>query len=721
MTDIDLFVEIFPIAPESLPVLSAYRIALAPDVPEAWGRRIGSRVVSRLKKTYPGVWRWQDGLILTDSPRSLMEITITLDLALDEQPDHFAGLEGIDDAPDYQPDARTRADFVVRETLRKLDAQITETLKKSETRLRNVRVEREHRITAQVVDGEPAVALSIISRLIYFQDVQTYAGDQRNLKDLRDTLSGLWVSDKTSPLRGEITGVKGTVAQFRDDLVVTNKAMEHFIRDAEDTDWVISVRVGSNAYDIVARALWLIVRVPELARFDVDAQAAINVLQMQPKVRAGLVAAISDVAKSAGLLQNAYNSRLKPERFFSADFELNLRFGTKATMRGAKSSVIPYKPETLADDFTRRGAYRIHEDMFDAPIRVCVVNTLALKIEDFVEALQRYVSRHLEFNIEVVRERRVRVVSQSNLESAVRVVEKEDPDIILAFFPDESGNGDDEDSDDDANATYIKSLTLGRALPTHVIYESTLDDPDSMAQIVLSILGKTGNVPYVLAEPLEKVDFVIGLALVTTFTKSTGDYRKTAISRVYSGDGAFLRYVVREIVEQNDTPPYVLIRDLFPQRDFARKRVIIHHDGPLSAMLLQTLRVWGQAIGAVFLPVEINRFGAPRLYGIDDKGICKPTWGSAVKLSASEALLVSSVPDADVTPQPVSISIVGDAHQNLPIEEALRSVLVWTLLTYTPGKLPKLPVTIMNADQLAYWLEKGNQFITPQGNVPFWL
>lgn len=721
MTDVDLFVEIFPIAPDSLPTLSAYLITVDEGVDDARLRRLGTRVVNRLKKTYPGSWRWQDGLVVTDSPRSLMELTITLDLAIDEQPDHFAGLAGFDEAPTYRATPQTLAEFVVRENMKKLDAQITSTLKKSESRLRNARVEREHRITPQIVNGEPALALSIISRLIYFQDVQTYAGDERNLKALGDTLSGLWVSDKTSPLRGEITGVKGTLAQFRDDLIVSNPAMEKIINDAPDTDWVISLRAGSNAYDIVARALWLIVRVPELARFDVDANEAIKVLQMQPKIRAGLVAAISDVAKTAGIIQNAYNSRLQPERFFSADFELNLRFGTKATTTGAKSSVIPYKPETLADDFTRRGAYRIHEDMFDAPIRVCVVNTLALKIEDFVEALQRYLSRQLEFSIEVVRERRVRVVSQSNLESAVRVVEKEDPDIILAFFPDESGNTDDEDSDEDANAAYIKSLTLGRALPTHVIYESTLNDPDSMARIVLSILGKTGNVPYVLAEPLEKANYVIGLALVTTFTKSTGEYRKTAIARVYSAEGAFTRYNVRDIVEQTDSLPYVLIRDLFPQREFSGKRVIIHHDGPFPDALLQTLHVWGKAIGALFLPVEINRFGAPRLYGIDSKGICQPTWGSAFKLSDSEALLVSSVPDADVTPQPLRIVTVGDAKKHLPIEDALRSVLVWTLLTYTPGKLPKLPVTIMNADQLGFWLEKGNHFVTPQGVVPFWL
>ncbi len=723
MSDLDLFVEIFPISSDALPPLTAFRVEVLPDVPPEHLRRLGNRIATYFRGAFGGIWRFLDGVVLTDSPRNIVEMDISLDLAIQQQPVRFDGLTGIGEAPDWSPTPQSIAELVIREKLRELNDEIKATLKKSEINLRNVHVERDHRVTAHIVAGDPALALSIASRLIYFQDVQTFSGNERNLKTLNDRLSGLWASDKTSRTRGEIISVSGTVAQFRSDLLdnATNPRMEQFIRDADDTEWVINLRVGSNSREVVARALDLIVRVPELSRFDVDADQAIKVLQMPPKIRAGLVAAISNIAKNAGLLQNAFNSRVTPDRFFSADFEKNVRYGTKASTRGARSSVIAYKPDTLAEDFTRRGPYFIHEDMYDSPIRVCVVNTLTLKLEDFVEALQRYLTRNLDFGIDVVRERRVRVVSRANLESAVRVVEKEDPDIILAFFPDDASFEEDDDSDEDATATYVKSLTLGHALPTHVIYESTLNDPDSMAQIVLGILGKTGNIPFVLAEPLEKTDFVVGLALVRNTRKTTDETRLTAIARVYGADGRFVRYSVREIVTQDTAPPYVLVRDLFPQKEFSGKRIVIHHDGPLPPDLLQALTVWAQAINATFFPVEIMRFGAPRLYGLGKTGITKPAWGNAFKISDKEALLVSSVPETDVTPQPLHIRTGGIGASSLPIEDALRSVLVWTLLTYVPGKPAKLPVTILNTDQLAYWLEKGNQFITPQGVVPFWL
>lgn len=147
---------------------------------------------------------------------------------------------------------------------------------------------------------------------------------------------------------------------------------------------------------------------------------------------------------------------------------------------------------------------------------------------------------------------------------------------------------------------------------------------------------------------------------------------------------------------------------------------MIHHDGALWEDLLTALMVWGQAIKAAFLPVEIIRFGAPRIYAIDN-GVVQPPWGSAFKLSDSEALLISSLPKDDITPQPLHIRTVNAGHPPLAIDKALRGVLVWTLLAYGAERLPKLPVTVLNADHLSDWLRKGGRFQANEGQVAFWL
>ncbi|NJL58194.1 hypothetical protein HC928_26065, partial [bacterium] len=75
--------------------------------------------------------------------------------------------------------------------------------------------------------------------------------------------------------------------------------------------------------------------------------------------------------------------------------------------------------------------------------------------------------------------------------------------------------------------------------------------------------------PFVLAEPLEGVDYVIGLAIVREARKPARasdpvEVRLTAIARVYKGDGEFVRYTVRELRQHDESLPYVLMRDLFP-------------------------------------------------------------------------------------------------------------------------------------------------------------
>ena len=709
----DLFVEVFPLEPDATPPLFAYQLLLTGEPSPAMVDRLGRRVARHLRRSFPGAWLWLEGDIITDEERGGAELMINLDLLKGSDPDRYAALDGIEPA---SVSTQMQAEFMLRTRLRDLGDTMQDALDRQQARIRNATVEREHRLQAWEVNGEPAASISIASRLIYDQTVQQYAGTEHDLGVLGDKLNGLWASDPAKGRRGEITGIVGRMGDHRArllDLPPQHMAIDD-LQAALDGELVISVRIGDEDYEYLAQSLWLIVRLPHLPRFEINPVQALQTLQMQPRTRALLVKSVSDIGKEAAVLGNGYNSRTHPQLFFNADFEMNLRYG------GGR--VRPYNNDKLPYDFAELGEYHLREDFTVQPVRVCVVNTLALKLEDFVEALQRQLKRNFNFAIDVIRERRVRVVSRSNLESAVRVVEKENPDIILAFFPDDLDAGDDDDSNTDATADYIKSLTLGRGLPTHVIYQSTLDDPDAMPGIIMSILGKTGSVPYVLTEPLEHVDFVVGLDIVREYFKTTGETCLTAIARFYQSDGAFIRYTVRDLSQTETALPYVLMRDLFPQKEFANKRVLIHHDGPFAVDLLQALAGWGQAIKAAFCPVEINRLGAPRIYALEG-GIVKPPWGSAFKLSDREALLVSFVAKEDITPQPLRVRL--PAHPLLPppvaIEGVLRSILVWTLLAYGAERLPKLPVTTMNAEQLAYWLRRGGRFERETGVVPFWL
>lgn len=724
----DLFVEIFPVEPAALPALVAYRLHASPDLPAASLDRLGGLLAARLRRSLPGSWQWAGGHLIVEAGHEAVELAITLDMLKADQAQPFADLLDLEPVPGWQPAAAVLAGHVVRFRLRDLLGEMQAEIDRMVTRIRNASTQREVRLLPWDVAGEPAVSLSIISRLIYYQDAQFYAGKATTAKDATDRLDGLWAVNTLNGQRGEISGVLGRVHTCRDSLLeqYSDPLTQDILRHAPDDDQVVRLRVDGDEQLSIASALRLVVRVQYLNRFDVNPRQAIQALQMKPSLRAQIVRAASDIAKKAGLLANAYNSRETPQRFIQATaksvtadpdaaqttgFEINLRFG------GGR--IRAYNPDSLPYDFTHCGVYRLRPHFQTQPIRVCVVNTLTFRIEDFIEALNRQLERHFDFAIEVVRERQVRVLARSNLESAVRVVEKENPDIILAFFPDELDINEDEDSGEEATAAYIQSLTLGRGLPTHIIFQATLDDPEAMPSIIMAILGKTGSAPFVLAEPLP-TDFVVGLDAVRQQRASSAETRLTAISRVYKADGEFLRYALRELTLTDDTPPYVLARDLFPQREFAGKRVVIHHNGPFDAGLLAALARWFQAIGATLWPVEITSAGTPRLYGID-KGVVQPPWGSAFAFGPREALLVSAIPREDVTPQPLRVRVLDQGGPPLDIAEAVRGVLVWSLLAYGAERLPRLPVTVIRADSIAYWLRRGGAFGAEQGEVPFWL
>jgi hypothetical protein len=705
-----LFAELFPI--EQPPTLAAYHLRLYKPLPDS--NRLGRLLVSRIRKMLPGGWLWHNEQILTDTDALLFDITDCLEMLKAEAPDTLGIIEMLEADFTWTPAPQTLAEFVIRTRLNRLDEAFTAALEKYSRDLYDqIRVEREYKATPWEAAGMPAVSLSVAARLIYTGDAQGFAVQKGD----PEILIGLRASEKITSLTGEILKITGKVHERRQKMLdsVDKAALRRMIEQTPDDEWAVRLLCSEERRELPASALQLMVRPSDFPLFGVDERLADPSLRPDPPTRSMMIKALADIAREAGLLGKAFNARETPALFAMPDFQPYLRY--------AKNRSRPYKPTSLPLDFIQCGAYHLRGAFKTEPIRVCVVNALPTKIEDFVEALQRQLTRSFDFKIDVIRERKVRVVSLENVESAVRVVEKEQPDIILAFIPDANQTQEGEDL-----PAFVKSLTLGRGMPAHVIFQSTLDDPEAMPGIIMAILARTGNTPFALADPLEFADFVVGLDFVREQTVTT------AVARIYRASGEFVRYAVRRVELSGGTLPYVLMRDLFPQRDFAGKRVVIHHDGRLTDDAKQALMVWGQAIKAGFYPVEIIRRGAPRLYCFSENRVHAPPWGSYFRLNDREGFVILSLEDEggkaqteDIprrrgdppphtpTPQPLHISATG-----ITIEQAVRSLQLWTLLYYGVSSV-RIPVTIYGAGELAYWMRKGGTISAPEGEVPFWL
>lgn len=235
----------------------------------------------------------------------------------------------------------------------------------------------------------------------------------------------------------------------------------------------------------------------------------------------------------------------------------------------------------------------------------------------------------------------------------------------------------------------------------------------------MGILGKTGNIPFVLAEPLPYADLVVGIDVAREKKRGlSGSMNATAIARIYFGDGDFLKYVIHDAPLEGETIPDRVLHSLFPVEEFKGKRVVIHRDGFFRGNEKSALKHWAEQIGAHFHLVEIIKTGSPRLYCESARTIQQPPKGSIFKLSDQEALLVSSLPPfKNATPQPLHVR----TEKPFSIEEAIHSILSLTVLHYGSLRQPKLPVTVHYSDKIGYLALRGIKPKNLEGDIPFWL
>lgn len=704
MTQAQTFVEVFPILLENLPPLTAYRVQIDTDDPAIVqaARGFGGKLAYRLRAALPGHWVWVGSRLLTDTPPNPARLIMAVENARREQGALYKHLDSIEEDFGWEATAETLANYVVRGPLASLEGRIGEALASTTFPLRNARVEREHRARAWVVDHQPALSLSVVSRLIYEPSLQTYAEGLEKITQL----VGLWVSDRTSRLQGEVVKVVGQVEEHRARLIGLSQreAMRGIIANAPGDHWVLRVQAGRNEYDYVTDALQLLIRLEDVSRFDVNPAHMEKALHLKPGLRAEMVKVVSNVIKEAGLIGSAYSVQNAPHLFRES--------ARSASMQYTPNRVRPYEPAQVGAHVQSLGLHRRLPRYDDHPVRVTVINALTENVGDFLIALSRAMEREFNFKLEVVRERNMRVISQANMESAVRLMQKEQFDLVLVFLPDEIEGADDEG----VEARYVKAQTIGRGLPCLTIHESTLNKPETMYNIITGILARAGNVPYLLETAPDYTDLVVGLDWLTVRRKDADHL--IGMSRIYGADGRLLRYIVAggKVQEGEGIPEAVLAR-LLPATFMEGGTAILHHDGAYGREALRAIGSYEAEIDATFYPVELYQGGVPRLYALQGRKIDPAPRGTTFRLNDCEAFLLSSTSPYDATPQPIHIH----TEAPLPIETAIQSVLHMTMFHYGALKTPKLPVTIHNAEFIAQGIARGVFPEDAEGSVAFWL
>lgn len=737
------FAEVFPIRLDTLPRLYCYRLTLLSGGDAA---TIGGKLAYRLHRVAGGHWAVTNGMVVGDllvEPLILKQVASALK---GEQTEIFKALRDITHDAAWRPTPQSQAEFVARALFPNLQAPISQLMTELSQNLGSARVERAYVVRGWVVAGEPAVSLSITSRLVAKQSFVAFA---RQVREATDKLKGVWVSDATSTLKGEVTAVAGTVGELRDHLLslTQREDMRRLIERAPDTEPVVRVHTKRTDYEYIASALRMIVRLEDCDRFGIDSRQAAQALRIAPQDRADLVAKVSQIAKDAGYLAaNAYSgvarsvarSQNGGNTTPTALFLTSSDVGFTPNVRIGGGKIVRFEERSLTANLERHGLYRpipgtpttltspmsstSEEPSQTRTIRLAILQALAPSLREdagtFIEKLQGELHR---FGVEatVVAEETISGVGRVEVERAYETLTTAAPDLLLPLLPSASPSFAEEPASEWGPYQHVKSLAIGHGLPSQVVTQRALTNSYALGNIALGVLGKLGAIPFILAEPLPYADIVVGIDIARRRKdKLVGSMNATAIARIYVNDGNFLRYVIHDAPLEGETIPRDVLQRLFPLRDFQNKRVVVHRDGLFRGEEAAALQEWARDLGATFHLVEVIKTGTPRLYESANKRACQPVKGTAFRLSAREAFLISTLPPfQNATPNPLHLR----TSTSFPIEQAIHSVLALTLLHLGSLKPPRLPVTIHYSDEIAYLALQGIKPKNLEGSTPYWL
>jgi hypothetical protein len=578
---------------------------------------------------------------------------------------------------------------------------------------------------------KPAVALTTKGEIVYKGSLTEFFENHPYRHDPASLLVGLQVKEIEKSNNATIVDLPGTVGEHRESLInnATGSISKRAIQEAPDDQPLVSVKFGTNSlhYSYAMAALRPMITSETASKFDVDYGQFLKQTKVPYKKRQKLLTKAREDAEPVLSLygfemsQKCVNSKQHQSLFWTPEVSLektSLLFG-----KGFK-----FEQGKILTGLSKGGVYKRHENYRQEPIRIAAIKLCDKKLGVFLQEVQTKLTGY-DFNNEVIDTKSIKLTDGNAAEQRVLVEQTMNEllsvpvDVVLVFLP----QGDRYSDNTDAGSYYDKlySLLLNRRIASQFIYENTLESTDSkniINQIVPGILAKLGNIPFVLAEPLSIADYILGLDISRLRKKNAqGTLNACASIRLYGSRGEFINYRLEGELIEGETIPLRFLEKILPESVFANRTVLIYRDGRFVGGEIENLVTRAKAINAKFILVECKKSQTPRLYGLEDKTMAAPTQGLALKLSPSEAILVTTkMPEKIGVPRPLRLNIRQEGEQ-VSIEKVVETSLKLTLLHHGALKIPRLPMPLHGADRMAQLRLKGIYPNILEGDRQFWL
>ncbi len=738
MSDIHLS-EIFPITAASSLNLVSFR--LSPQV----GREIGNTLSWHFSKQFSGVvviWSKECFWILARSDTKIppkdkwKEALEAIQLKIkDKIGDRTYYIQRINK---LEVDAEVIAQLAVR--ILKINCRFTSRTVFDENK---VKVKRECDFWAEIFEvnnkAEPAVTLTPKSSFLYKETLDVFFDNHPYRNDPEKLLTGLLVRDIESNSTATIVGINGTIGEHREKLIeqATGSISKEKLLSAPDEQPVISVEFSKNShpYDYAMAALRPCITPYTASKFELEYGALLRKTKITAEERKQLLSQFKQdahqtlVGYGLKLEKQCVNSgKQYPGLFCQPPTKLEdtlLLFGNNVTSTRGRTLSGLYKG----------GVYRLHKE-FENPARKIRVGVLNFSVVDdipFAQGLQQELNKHknnkfqLSFSEENISKASLEDLSTTEAKVKVQTLVDEvlqvPVDVVLVFLPQSDRVKD--DSDGDSIYAWVYRRLLRRRVASQVIYEKTLREKPRMVfqNVVLGILAKLGNLPFILAESLPIADYFMGLDISRKPKKNgKGSINACASVRLYDTRGEFIRYqIASDSLTEGEEIPGTILQDFLPINDFKNKKVLIYRDGSFRGDEIKNLVAWRDAINSEFILVECAKSQIPRLYNFSNQKLQHPTRGLALCLSPREAILVTTqVPPKIGLPRPLRLR-VREEGVSVDLKTLVDTTLKLTLLHHGSLKDPRLPIPLFGADRIAYRRLQGIYPGELEGDKQYWL
>ncbi len=547
------------------------------------------------------------------------------------------------------------------------------------------------------INNEPCVSISVRNRIVYAYDLSYYYHNENKKIDDMQVIVIPPFSDFNST--GTVDKVLGKVKDHGERLCKSTKneklkrLIQKNIRENPD-DPVVKIKFNSSGkeYDYVMEALKPVIRDDTIFK-TVELSDTIRKFKIEPDLRYNIILNIYDIIKKSGFfngnIDNNYNKNIfnkLPDEYWNP----KIRVGNNVTV-----TYKPYFMKLLSD----YGIYLKNEKFNNNKLKILVINDSGKNIDDYVKCIETKFDE-LKIDINIIK------ILNENFDDAFKEINNYNFDILIFI-----GGHDFNDRD----YFRYKSMLLSKNIQSQFLSRAIDNIKYSVSNVVLGILGKTGNIPFILDNE-KYADYIVGIDISRERKKNNSGTRNiAAMTRIYSHDGTMIKYKIVSDPIEGETIPEDTLYKIYNDDELKNRDVIFHRDGPFRGNEIKILKEIANKLNSRFYFIEINKRNTPRLYKYENGRTYNPDLGTCMSIGNNEYIIVTSETKKG-TVQPLRVKFY-----NIDRERGMKSIYNLISMDYGSLRRPKIPITTHYSDKISYYALRGILPGNTEGNIPFWL